>query len=348
MNGAVFLLQEYEAMDVVTTVNGKKLFFALGAVLLMLMVGAGYFVGSGFVDYALLRGTQADPTAVPAAAGKIVEPGLVAPEKPQAENEQWVITSGDGLKLAATHFFPGTDSRKWVILVHGYGRNQSFVWDYAEEYIKHGYHVLTPDLRAAGLSEGKYLTMGVKESDDIILWTEEIARRDEASRIALHGISMGAATVMMAAAKHPPNVAAAIEDCGYTSAYDMFTVQLEKLFGLPEFPVMNCVDIVSRIKTGAAISEAAPLRSVAHTDIPMLFIHGDADGLAPCGMMDKLYDASSAPVKEKLRVLGAGHADSKDVAPDTYFRQVFYFLDVNWTRNRKPQSRDSLQSATSQ
>ena len=230
--------------------------------------------------------------------------------------------------LVATHFSPEEPSRRWVILVHGYGRNQSFVWDYAAEYIKRGYHVLTPDLRAAGLSEGKYLTMGVKESDDIALWTKEIARKDENAQIVLHGISMGAATVMMTAAKQPQNVVAAIEDCGYTSAYDMFTVQLDKLFGLPEFPVMNCVDIVSPMKTGAAISDAAPLRSVPHTEVPMLFIHGDADKLVPCEMMEKLYAASSAPAKEKFIVAGAGHADAKKTNPQKYFGRVFAFLET--------------------
>ena len=306
--------------------KGRKFFLSLSIILLILLGAAGYIVGSGFVDYALMRGNLSDPVSTPEAAAKIVEPGLVAPAKPQAENEQWTITSRDGLKLVATHFSPKTDSKHWVILVHGYGRNQCFVWDYAAEYIKRGCHVLTPDLRAAGLSEGKYLTMGVKESDDVVLWAEEITRRDASAQIALHGISMGAATVMMAAAKQPGNVAAVIEDCGYTSAYDMFTVQLQKLIGLPEFPIMRCMDIVSRIKTGAAISEAAPLRSVAYTTVPMLFIHGDADALAPCGMVEKLYDASSAPVKEKMIVPGAGHADSKDASPDEYFRQVFGFL----------------------
>ena len=309
-------------------IKRKKFFLSFGVILLLLMGVAGYIVGSGFVDYALMRGNPSDPTATPEAAAKIVEPGLVAPAKPQAENDQWTITSRDGLKLVATHFSPKADSKHWVILVHGYGRNQCFVWDYAAEYIKRGYHVLTPDLRAAGRSEGKYLTMGVKESDDVTLWAEKITRRDASAQIALHGISMGAATVMLAAAKQPKNVTAVIEDCGYTSAYDMFTVQLQKLFGLPEFPIMKCVDIVSRIKTGAAISEAAPLQSVAHTTVPMLFIHGDADALAPCGMMEKLYDASSAPVKEKMIVPGAGHADSKDTASDEYFRRVFGCLNT--------------------
>lgn len=320
-------------LGVININRRKKLILNICIIILLLLTVAGYFIGSGFVDYALMRGNPEDPASIPEAAAAIVEPGLDAPAKPQTENEQWTITSQDGLKLVATHFSPRESSSRWVILVHGYGRNQSFVWDYAEEYLKHGYHVLTPDLRAAGVSEGKYFTMGVKESDDIVLWTKEIARREENAQIALHGISMGAATVMMTTAKQPQNVVAAIEDCGYTSAYDMFTVQLDKLFGLPEFPIMSCVDIVSPMKTGATISNATPLRSVSHTEVPMLFIHGDADKLVPCEMLEKLYAASSAPDKDKFIVAGAGHANAKNTAEQEYYQRVFAFLATYMKKN---------------
>lgn len=217
-------------------------------------------------------------------------------------------------------------SRRWVILVHGYGRDQRFVWDLAAEYLKRGYEVLTPDMRAAGESDGEYLTMGVKESGDVTAWARQIAERDEKARIALHGVSMGAATVMLAAGSGnlPSQVTALVEDCGYTSAYLMFSAQLKKLFGLPRFPVMNCVDAASRIKTGAWLSDAAPVGKMP--DLPTLFIHGDADTLAPVEMMDELYQASGSKAKARLLVPGVGHADAKTDAPELYYSTVFTFL----------------------
>ena len=211
--------------------------------------------------------------------------------------------------------------------MHGYGREQTFAFDYAEEYLKHGYNVLTPDLRASGTSEGIFLTMGALESQDIKIWCEKIIERDPQAEIILHGVSMGAATVLMASALDIKNLRAVVEDCGYTSAYEMFSAQLEKIFGLPEFPIMNIVDIVSKIKTGVAISDAAPILSVPNTKVPTLFIHGDADKLVPFEMLDKLYNASNAPVKEKFVVEGAGHADSKIKDPPKYFERVFNFID---------------------
>lgn len=307
----------------------KKKMLAVVLAVMAVFGGLGYVMGDYFVGYALKRGTAEDPKAMPAACAQIADPALKAPGKPGAENEAWEIISGDGLRLRGICFFPEEESHRWAILVHGYGRTKEFAWDYGEEYLEHGYNVLTPDLRSAGESEGTYLTMGTKESEDMVLWAEEILRRDPEAKIALHGVSMGAATVMMASALEPPHVMAVIEDCGYTSAYEMFTAQLWKLFGLPELPVMACVDAVSRMKMGCALSDASPLKSVAHTTMPMLFIHGDADGLVPYRMMGELYAASSAPVKEQMTVVGAGHAEAKAHDAERYFQKVFSFLDAH-------------------
>ena len=298
-----------------------KKFFIVIATLIVILICAGYFVGNYFVNFAL--------KAPPPATANIADPNLKAPPAPNFPSEDWTITSAEGFTLHATYYEPTRRSHDWAILVHGYGRDQTFANDYAEEYLKRGYNVLTPDLRGCGKSEGIYLTMGTLESQDIKLWAEKIVERDSEAKIILHGVSMGAATVMMTAALEPKNLVAVVEDCGYTSAYEMFTAQLEKIFGLPENPIMPIVDIVSRIKVGVAISDAAPLESVKKISVPILFIHGDADKLVPYEMMDRLFSAASSPIKEKFTVEGAGHADAKPKNPTSYFDRVFKFFDSN-------------------
>ena len=77
----------------------------------------------------------------------------------------------------------------------------------------------------------------------------------------------------------------------YTSAYAMFSNRLGVIFGLPEFPIMTCVDAVSGLKTGAKVSEAAPLKAAPLIKVPVLFIHGAADTLVPPAMMEELFAA---------------------------------------------------------
>ena len=69
--------------------------------------------------------------------------------------------------------------------------------------------------------------------------------------------------------------------------------------------------------------------SVEKISVPILFIHGDADGLVPYEMMNRLFDATNSPVKEKFTVEGAGHADAKSTNPTEYFNHVFKFLTTS-------------------
>lgn len=289
---------------------------------IILLPFVGYLVGNYFVDFALERGEDLSP---PAACANIADPNLKAPPAPNFPVEVWTLESFDGLELKAKKFSPAENSNRWAILVHGYGRDGTFAYDYAEEYLKRGWNVLIPDLRAAGESQGKFITMGALESRDVFDWANKIP--DDA-QIVLHGVSMGAATVLMTAALEPKNLIAVVEDCGYTSAYEMFTAQLKEIFGLPEYPIMPCANIVCGFKTSVKISDAAPIDSVDKIKVPILFIHGYADKLVPFEMMTQLYNKATAP-KEKFVVTGAGHADAKRKNPADYFYKVFEFLEVN-------------------
>lgn len=308
----------------------KKIILGLIAIVGLI----GYVIGSYFVEFALKRENPNDIDSGPAACENIHDKTTILPTKPKFDSEVWSISSADDLKLNATHFSPKEESKHhWAILVHGYGRDQRYSWDYAEYYLNEGYEVLTPDLRSSGTSEGTYLTMGSKESDDILLWMDKVLEIDPEAKIILHGVSMGAATAMIAAAKsNSPNLTALIEDCGYTSAYDMFKAQLKVIFNLPSFPIMNFVDVVSKIQTGESVSNATPIDYVKNINVPTLFIHGTEDKLVPYFMMQELYDKCQAPVKEMMTVEGVGHASSKNANPDEYFNRIFSFLNQYKTK----------------
>ena len=307
--------------------NRKRRWGTVVIVFIAAVLAAGYAIGDYFVDYALKRGNETDPLAPPAACVNILDKSREMPEEPAVPTEEWRMTMPDGRNVVAVSYRPAKTGNRWVILAHGYGRDHRYVRDYAEVYLKQGYHVLSPDLCAAGESDGQYITMGVKESEEIAKWAAKVKESDGDAEIVLHGISMGAATVMLAAGRYEmPGLAAVVEDCSYTSAYEMFANQLGVIFGLPEFPIMTCVDIVSGIKTGVKVSDAAPIKAVPDIKVPIMFIHGTADKLVPFPMMEKLYNACPAP-KRKFVVEGAGHGDAMTVAGKEYWEAVFSFLD---------------------
>ena len=60
---------------------------------------------------------------------------------------------------------------------------------------------------------------------------QKIIEENPDAKIILHGISMGGATVMMCAGENlPSNVKGIVDDCGYTSVWDIFSDELSVLF----------------------------------------------------------------------------------------------------------------------
>ena len=103
------------------------------------------------------------------------------------------------------------------------------------------------------------------------------------------GVSMGAATVLLAAGLNlPDNVCGIVADCGYTSAEEITRKCLPEY--LPHTPVRLAYAVgrlgarlyghfePNRIDCTAAVSRAT---------VPILFIHGEEDGFVPCEMSRK-------------------------------------------------------------
>ena len=293
-------------------------------------ITAGYFIGNYIVRFGLERGGEADnPKAPPRAYALLMPPESRKFSKPDGKEEAWKLKSRDGLWLRATHFFPEEESSRWIIVVHGYGCTQQNSWYIASAYLSRGYHVLTPDLRASGESEGQFLTMGFKESEDVEQWAAEIAKRYPDARIVLHGVSMGAAAVMLAAADEAlsGNVVACIEDSGFTSAYHLLALRLEDSFGLPGFPAMNLLDWRCEDLADFSLRHAAPIKVMGRVRLPMLFIHGEKDTLVPPYMADLLYEACRSPKKAIFLAPNSIHGAASQTAHDAYYKTVTEFLE---------------------
>lgn len=148
--------------------------------------------------------------------------------------------SEDGLELVGYYIPANTITTKTVILAHGYSSKGKDMGGFAAFYYdKLGYNVLMPDDRGHGASKGDYIGFGWPDRKDYLLWIRKIVDKvGEEGQIALHGISMGGATVMMISGEAlPEQVKVIIEDCGYTSVYDQLAYQLERMYKLPTFPI---------------------------------------------------------------------------------------------------------------
>ncbi len=221
---------------------------------------------------------------------------------------------------------PTSDS--YVLLIHGYTGNGATMLEYADYYSENGYNILIIDHRIHGNSEGEYCTMGIKESDDILNWIDFIVERNPDSRIVLHGISMGAAALMMATGDDgiEDNVVAAIEDCGFTSALDEFAYQMKERIGIEARLLLKASSLYARMKAGFFYGENSPIESIKDSQVPTLFIHGSKDNFVPFCMVEELYNSAGCE-KELLVVEGAGHVMSHIIEPEKYWSAVDSFLE---------------------
>lgn len=241
------------------------------------------------------------------------------------ENVQ--VISDDQLTLKGEFYENPGGGHDYVVLVHGYKRDQADMYAYGYQYFAKGYNVLTMDLRAQGESEGEYIGMGWLDRLDLLKWIGLIIDRDDQARIVLHGVSMGAAAVMMAEGEDlPAQVKAVVEDCGYTDVWSIFSQEMRYRFGLREFPVLYAANLCSKFRNGYSFREASCIAALKKSQTPTLFIHGDADDFVPFDMLDQLYNAAACE-KERYAVPGAGHAEAKNYNIETYFNTVFQFLD---------------------
>ena len=150
-------------------------------------------------------------------------------------------------------------------------------------------------------------------------------------RIILHGISMGAATVLMTTGYNlPKQVVAAVSDSSYTSAVDVLTFAYKKEDAavVPAPVMLEALRAIALVQAGYDIRKAAPIQAVAHSKTPTLFIHGQADGLVPPRMMPALYKAASCE-KAFLWIPEADHVQSVNVDPETYWARVERFLHAH-------------------
>ena len=305
-----------------------KIFLTVIITLAIVLIIALFFAGNFFYNLAIN----------PNSSKKMIFSNDGLSHHELTEEEEWLekkskfkdvfTTSFDGLKLHAHEVVATNKTNKWAVTVHGYMTDAFSLSTKALHYYNLGYNVLSIDLRSHGKSEGNYIGMGYHDAKDLIEWLKYIVSKDSECEILIHGVSMGAATVMIASSldELPKNVKVIVEDCGYSSALDQFKYQLKKLFNIPSFPILNIANLIVKLKAGYYLNDATPIEYVSKARVPIMFIHGDDDTFVPFYMLDELYEACSSE-KKKLIIEGASHAHAEDENPQKYWSEIENFVN---------------------
>lgn len=234
--------------------------------------------------------------------------------------------SFDHLKLHG-RYYHNSNSNKIDICFHGYKGDAIRDFCGGAETIKRTKHnMLLIDERAHGESEGKVITLGIKERFDALKWIEYVLKRfGKKTEIYLYGVSMGAATILMINdLKLPNNVKRIVADSPFSKPKDIIKKVITDM-KLPANLIYPFVYLGARIYGGFNPNEINAIDAVKKSKIPILIYHGTDDNFVPYEMSKKIYKNINSK-KDILLTPNADHGMSYMVNKEAYYEKLLNFF----------------------
>lgn len=299
-------------------------------ILLLIALAAVY----GVSIYAFKSATLSKRSTIEGSFKSLEKDGLYSKDEyDKLPKEEIELKSSDGLTLKGIFIEKFKESKKVMILVHGYTAAFPWMLQFVNMFFKEGFNVLIIEQRSHGRSEGKYATYGYYEKQDLDLWVNWVRSKvGEDAVIGLLGQSMGGGTVLEYVGINK-YVRFVIADCAYSDGFKLMKHQFNKLKHLPMVPFFYLTD--RRLKRIAKFSmkDISPIKAIKDKDIPIMFIHGSKDNYVPTHMSRDMYEAKNKGYKKLLIIEGAVHANAYGTNRELYEKEVHDFLkDMGYSR----------------
>jgi fermentation-respiration switch protein FrsA (DUF1100 family) len=195
------------------------------------------------------------------------------------------LTTEDNIRLSAWYTPPQNGA---VILVaHGYGASRAE--HYHALFASYGYGVVSWDFRAHGQSGGEFSSLGYYEVLDAKAALDFAKAQPGVEHVGAWGGSMGAVTMIRAAAQYP-EIEALIADSPFP------TLEEEMDLRVP-FPLLrSLIHFFAEKASGVSVDSVRPLEEIARiSPRPVFLIQGMGDGMVPLDSAERFYEASGEP-----------------------------------------------------
>jgi alpha-beta hydrolase superfamily lysophospholipase len=219
----------------------------------------------------------------------------------------------------------GDPVRPAAVVVHGHNDHLESQRGSGERLHERGFTVLLPDLRAHGGSEGRYSTLGGLERDDVRASLAELRRRGHGRHgFLLVGASMGAVTVLRAAAEEP-DVGAVVAEAPFDDYRSTVAHHARLYYGMPAwFPLVPAAIALAEWRAGFDASEVSAVDAARRTRAKLLLILDENDARMPEPVVRRVFDAHPGP-KRLWVAPGARHAGAPSASG--YWETVLGFVE---------------------
>jgi pimeloyl-ACP methyl ester carboxylesterase len=224
-------------------------------------------------------------------------------------------------------WIPAPHSKRAIIFCHG--QNGSMEGDLPQVSALHqaGYPVLLFNLRAHGTSEGKTVTFGVFEKEDLLGAIDFVHTEKGIQKVAVLGFSMGAGIALISAAL-TDKIAALVLDGAFLRFVDTLEAWLRRRFIPPPLSMLLAQLMVfgASLQTNTRMYQVSPRLWARHVAVPTLLIHGEKDHLVPQKAVEKL----AADLRGSAEIWVAPDSDHREAYkkhPDDYNRRVLAFFE---------------------
>jgi fermentation-respiration switch protein FrsA (DUF1100 family) len=169
-----------------------------------------------------------------------------------------------------------------------------------------GINVLMIDLRNNGKSTKSFSSMSFHERKDVHSSIQYLKEVKSIKSIGILGFSMGGATSIISMAENE-DIKVGIFDSAFADFYRVTKQGAERVYGLPEYPLLPIVKFFYELRGNLNTNEMSPEKYIGKiSPRPILLLHGTKDEIVYYDHAESLFKAAKEP-KELITVDGGEH-----------------------------------------
>ena len=246
------------------------------------------------------------------------------PNNEGLDYQTYEFTGNQQSQLSAWWIPSIESSNTTVLLIHGWGANKSMMLPLAKPFHTAGYNLLVMDAHNHGDSQKRGVSTMPKFAEDVQSGADWLMQNKptESQKLIVVGHSVGAAAVLLAAAKElKADIFIAI--ASFVHPKLMMQRHLSKLQAVPG--LVKGISSYVQWVIGHKFDDIAPSTSVTKIKVPTLLVHGDADKVIPLDDHHMLCNVAKKEHIECLQIPDADH-DSIDKI-EQHFSSINEFIE---------------------